>query len=94
MSDDTLARIDALGDFGRKSALKWLAGYAPEAVAAALDEMDRQAAGERPGDASAWCGRCRRTTLSTPCPRCGGPACARCGRCPPCDGPVPDEEET
>jgi hypothetical protein len=44
---------------------------------------------------SSWCKGCRRTTLSTPCPRCGrdGAACARCLRCQPCDGPVPDEEE-
>ena len=44
---------------------------------------------------AAWsgCGRCDRDTAPVPCPRCGGPACAVCGRCPPCDGPVPDEEE-
>ena len=39
----------------------------------------------------AWCKGCRRGTGSVPCPRCGGPACAACGRCPPCDGPVPDD---
>jgi hypothetical protein len=53
MTDDgaLTARIDALDDFGRKSALKWLAGYTPGAVAAALDEMDRQAAAEGDSDA-------------------------------------------
>ena len=38
----------------------------------------------------AWCKGCRQGTGSVPCPRCGAPACAGCGRCPPCDGPVPD----
>ena len=60
MSGDTVARIDALGDFGRKSALMWLAGYVPEAVAAALDEMDRQAAaaaGRRRGGVTGVPGR-------------------------------------
>ena len=52
MSGDTVARIDALGDFGRKSALMWLAGYVPEAVTAALDEMDRQAAAQPEDDAA------------------------------------------
>lgn len=41
----------------------------------------------------AGCGRCRAATRSVPCPRCGGPACAVCGRCPPCDGDLPDDEE-
>jgi hypothetical protein len=40
----------------------------------------------------AWCKGCERGTASVPCPRCDGLACAGCGRCPPCDGPVPDEE--
>jgi hypothetical protein len=37
-----------------------------------------------------WCKRCVRTTLSVPCPCCDGPACAGCGRCPPCDGDLPE----
>jgi hypothetical protein len=41
----------------------------------------------------AWCKRCRHATMSVPCPECDGPACAGCGRCPPCDGDLPDEEE-
>ena len=43
--------------------------------------------------AAAWafCKRCVRGTLSIPCPCCDGPACAGCGRCPPCDGDLPDE---
>ena len=41
----------------------------------------------------AWCKGCKHATLSEPCPECGLPACAKCGRCPSCDGPVPDEEQ-
>ena len=41
----------------------------------------------------AWCKRCERGTASVPCPACDGPACAGCGRCPPCDGDLPAEEE-
>lgn len=37
-------RIRALDDFGRRSVLMWLAGYAPEAVRVALDEIDSQLA--------------------------------------------------
>jgi hypothetical protein len=33
-----------------------------------------------------FCRGCLGATTSVPCPRCDGPACARCGRCPPCDG--------
>lgn len=36
----------------------------------------------------AWCKGCGRGTVSVPCPGCGGPACAGCGRCPPCDGEI------
>ena len=39
------ARIKALDNFGRKSVLMFLTGYAPEAVAAALDEIEHQNAG-------------------------------------------------
>ena len=39
---ELVARITALDDFSRKSLLCYLAGFAPEAVEAALDEMDRQ----------------------------------------------------
>ena len=41
----------------------------------------------------AFCERCQDGTASASCPRCGGPACAGCGRCPPCDGDMPAEEE-
>ena len=43
-------------------------------------------------DIRAWCKRCRRGTRSIPCPSCDGPACAACGRCPDCDGDLPDED--
>jgi hypothetical protein len=39
---DPLERIANLTDFERRSALCYLAGYAPAALASALDEMDRQ----------------------------------------------------
>ena len=39
-----------------------------------------------------FCRGCRRGTVSSPCARCGGPACAVCGRCPDCDGPVQQED--
>lgn len=41
----------------------------------------------------AFCRRCESGTASVPCPACDGPACAGCGRCPPCDGDLPDEGE-
>ena len=41
----------------------------------------------------AWCKRCEQGTASISCPKCDGPACAGCGRCPPCDGDLPAEEE-
>ena len=37
-------------------------------------------------DVAAFCRGCRRGTVSVPCERCGGPACAICRRCPDCDG--------
>lgn len=43
-----LDRIDALNNYGRKSALQWLAGYAPEAVERALDEIAAQQAAVAP----------------------------------------------
>ena len=41
---------------------------------------------------TAFCKQCRRTTPSDPepCPLCGGPLCSGCGRCPPCDGDIPE----
>ncbi len=39
---DPLERIVSLTDFERRSALCYLAGYRPDALIAALDEMDRQ----------------------------------------------------
>jgi hypothetical protein len=39
---DPLTRIIALTDWERRSALCFLAGYAPDRLVAALDEMDRQ----------------------------------------------------
>jgi hypothetical protein len=56
-------------------------------LARMADRLDGHAA------AYAFCKRCEAATASVPCPRCGAPACAGCGRCPPCDGPVPDGEE-
>lgn len=45
--DDALYdRINALDDFARKSVLQYLAGYAPETVKVALDEMASQAAAQ------------------------------------------------
>ena len=44
-------------------------------------------------DVLAFCRGCRRSTRSVPCELCPGMTCAVCGRCPDCDGPVPDEEE-
>ena len=41
----------------------------------------------------AWCNGCEHGTASIACLRCGGPACAGCGRCPPCDGDLPAGEE-
>ena len=41
----------------------------------------------------AWCKQCEASTASLPCELCGGPSCADCGRCPPCDGDLPGEEE-
>ncbi len=37
-----------------------------------------------------WCKRCQRGTYSKRCEKCGEDeaACAVCGRCPPCDGPL------
>ena len=35
-------RINALDDFGRKSVLMYLTGYAPEVIRVALDEIERQ----------------------------------------------------
>ena len=39
-------RIRALDDTGRKSVLNYLSGYAPQALAAALDEIESQAAAQ------------------------------------------------
>jgi hypothetical protein len=44
-------------------------------------------------DVAAWCKGCRHATPSVPCPRCGGPSCAGCGRCPSCDGPLSEEDD-
>ena len=52
MTASLTARIDALDDYTRKSLLKYLAGYAPAAVRAGLDEMDRQAAEALEGESS------------------------------------------
>ena len=53
-----------------------------------------------PGDTApeapvwAWCKRCEHGTRSIPCPNSDDhAACANCGRCPPCDGDLPGEEE-
>jgi hypothetical protein len=37
-----------------------------------------------------WCKRCLAGTRSKTCPSCNRPkaACAECGRCPKCDGPI------
>jgi hypothetical protein len=88
--DGDLVRTEALG-IARK-----LLGD----LLAIIDRGDGHAAAQAAEDGApevivrAWCKGCRHAALSVPCPRCGGPACAGCGRCPPCDGPVPDEEET
>lgn len=87
MNDEELAaRARQLAEDGVRSA---------EAQALAR-ELLRQLADRLDGpkaEGYAFCERCQDGTASVPCPRCGGPACAGCGRCPPCDGPVPDEEE-
>ena len=38
----------------------------------------------------AWCKQCEAGTPSARCGKCGGEeaACAVCGRCPDCDGPL------
>ena len=53
------------------------------------------AAGARAPKAETWdfCRRCVAGTGSVPCPRCGGPSCSVCRRCPPCDGDLPGEED-
>ena len=56
---------------------------------AELADMAERLAGDAPEAViAAWCKRCRRGTTSVPCLRCDGPACANCGRCPDCDGPI------
>ncbi len=66
-------------------------GTAQHLLAELADALDRHSAPEV--IVLAWCKRCERGTVSVPCPGCGGPACAGCGRCPPCDGDLPDEED-
>jgi hypothetical protein len=39
------------------------------------------------------CTRCRRGTRSVQCGRCGGPACANCGKCLDCDGPLEEAQD-
>jgi len=38
----------------------------------------------------AWCKGCHHATASVTCEKCAVPkaACANCGRCPSCDGPI------
>lgn len=66
-----------------------------EYVQAARDAL--AAAGREDGPLAvsvfAWCRGCERGTGSVPCGRCGGPACAGCGRCPPCDGDITEEND-
>lgn len=48
--DQLQDRIRALDDHGRKSVLMYLCGYAPQGVAAALDEIESQAAAQATED--------------------------------------------
>jgi hypothetical protein len=53
--------------------------------------------GEIPGRVliRAWCKGCEHATTSRTCKECNKPfaACANCGRCPACDGPVVGKDE-
>ena len=75
----------------RAGALDRLAAEVLKQMADRLGESVTTIAPEVIGPA--WCKGCDHATLSEPCPKCGNPACAKCGRCPWCDGPVPAEEE-
>lgn len=60
-----------------------------------LEMADRLEARPAPqAETWAFCKRCRAGTASVQCPECGGPACAVCGRCPPCHGDLPGEEDS
>lgn len=90
MTDEELiARARQLATDGVRSA-------EAQALARELLRQLADLAEARAPAAQTWalCRRCRRGTASVPCPRCGGPACANCKRCPPCDGDLPAEEET
>ena len=80
------------GDFDRFAGwlLEWMADRLVTAGAAGAG-VPQDAAPEV--IVRAWCKRCEHGTASIPCPRCDGPACAGCGRCPPCDGDLPAEED-
>lgn len=43
---------------------------------------------------TAWCKGCQHATPSKTCAKCNVPqaACAACGRCPACDGPIVQED--
>jgi hypothetical protein len=89
MNDQELAaRARQLAEDGIRSAEAQ--ALARELLRQLADRLDAA----RAPKASVWafCRGCVAGMPSVPCPRCGGPACANCGRCPPCDGPVPDEE--
>ena len=75
---DHLARGLAFDDAG-------LAWYAAD------DRARREVVAPPARFPGAMCKRCRRITPSIPCPRCDGPACAGCGRCPPCDGDLRED---
>jgi len=80
-ADNNMVRAEALG----------VAQYLLGELASRLDPPARAIAEVYP-----WCKGCRRGTASAPCPRCGRPAsaCAECGRCPDCDGDLPDEGQS
>jgi hypothetical protein len=66
--------------------------YAARLLAELADRLD-----DLTPKASVWafCKRCEQGTASVPCPRDAEHlACSVCGRCPPCDGDLPAEEET
>lgn len=67
-----------------------LAGWLLHELAAIIARLDaaRETGAPPPAAFAVWCKGCSRTGPSLLCGRCGGQACANCGRCPACDGPL------
>ena len=86
------ARLDALTDPQRALLLAFIAGADPGLVDRFLAVVEQPDGAAPEAVVAAWCKGCRHATRSVPCPRCGGPSCAACGRCPACDGPLPEDD--